>query len=415
LAIYKAIWEYIPLTQYEKPHAPAGQVVRGGLTSTWRLLRPKSRQASFNQGKLCAAPPYLLNRAAPEPDLDQMVNALEDALQNWSFAKDSKKSVKVIVGPPGCNVDQAVATLAARKGWAKLGPPTATEILSGGRAWLKNFEGDELVPLVIPRLGECFLRHQDGLTLISRLLDWLESTRRRCLIACDSWAWAYLVKALRIDAILPLPLALAPIDAARLQFWLPTLARSNGGHYIFRDTGSGQPIFLTAANYDEIIRRNTKPDQMEAYGEWVGAGNLVKQIAAHSRGLPQVAWTLWRECLLVAPDVKKEIAQKMAQADDWYTVWVKPWSQIELPLVPRSAGTADSITLQTLLLHGGATTSLLELLLPLSHDQVRQTLHQLLEWKLVEIKPDDRWRVTLAGYPAVRQFMENEGYLVDAF
>ncbi len=415
MAIYKAIWEYIPLTQYEKPHAPAGQVVRGGLTSTWRLLRPKSRQGGFDQAKLSAAPPYLLNRAAPEPDLDQMVNALGDAMQNWSFTKDSKKSVKVIVGPPGSNVDQAVATLAIRKGWTKLGPPTATEILSGGRAWFNNLEGDELVPLVIPRLGACFLRHQDGLNLISRLLDWLESTRRRCLIACDSWAWAYLVKALRIDAILPLPLALAPIDAARLQFWLPTLARSNGGHYIFRDSGSGKPIFLSAANYDDLIRRNTKPDQMEAYGEWVGACNLIKQIAAHSRGLPQVAWTLWRECLLVAPDEKKEIAQKMAQVDDWYTVWVKPWSQIELPLVPRLAGTADSIILHTLLLHGGATTGVLELLLPLSHNQVRQTLHQLMEWMLVENKPDGRWQVTLAGYPAVRQFMENEGYLVDAF
>jgi hypothetical protein len=398
-----------------KPNAPTGEVVRGGLTSAWRMLRPKSRQTSFDNGLLCAAPPYLLNRAAPVPDLEQMVIALESALQNWSFTKDSKKSVKVIVGPPGSNVDQAVATLGCRNGWLKLGPPTPAEILAGGNAWLENIKGDELVPLVIPQLGKCFLRHQDGLTLISRLLDWLESTRRRCLIACDSWAWAYLVKALHIDAMLPMPLTLAPIDGTRLQFWLPTLARTNGGHFIFRDANNGKPIFMVASDYEDLIRRNAKPGQMEAFGEWAGAGNLVKQLAAYSRGLPKVAWTLWRECLQVEPDAKKDIERKMPRADDWYTVWVKPWSQLHLPSVPHSAGTTESILLHTLLLHDGATAELLELLLPLSHNQVRHALHQLMEVNLVEIKADNRWQVTLLGYPAVRQFMENEGYLVDAF
>jgi hypothetical protein len=419
LAIYKAIWEYIPLTQYLKPNGPTGEVVRGGLTSAWRMLRPKARQASIDQGTLCAAPPYLLNRAAPLPDLDQMVIALEDALQDWCFTKDSKKSVRVIVGPPGSNVGQAVATLGCRNGWAKLGPPTPAEILAGGDAWLENIKSDELVPLVIPELGRCYLRHQDGLALISRLLDRLESTRRRCLIACDSWAWAYLVEALHIDAMLPMPLTLAPIDGTRLQFWLPTLARSNGGHFVFRDAGNGQPIFGIAADYDDIIRSNSKPGQMESFGEWVGAGSLVKQLAAYSRGLPQVAWSWWRECLQVAPDAvaldaRKELEQ-MARADDWYTVWVKPWSQLHLPSLPRSAGTTESIILQTLLLHGVATAELLELLLPLSHNQVRHTLHQLMEVNLVELKADNRWQVTLLGYPTVRQFMENEGYLVDTF
>lgn len=415
MAIYKAIWEYIPLTQYSKPNAPTGEVVRGGLASAWRILRPNSRQANFDQDTLCAAPPYLLDRAAPAPDLEQMVIALEGALQDWIFTRDSKKSVKVIVGPPGSNVDQAVAALACRNGWPRLGAPTQTEILAGGNAWLANIKGDELVPLAIPKLGNCYLRHQDGLTLISRLLDWLESTRRRCLIACDSWAWAYLASAMHIDAMLPTPLTLAPIDGTRLQFWLPALARSNGGHFVFRDTSNGQPIFRTESNYDDLIRNNAKPGQMESFGEWVGAGNLIKQLAAYSRGLPLVAWRWWRECLEVAPDAKRVIEQKVARVDDCYTVWVKPWSQLHLPLVPRSAGTTEAIILQTLLLHGGATAELLELLLPLSHNQVRHALHELMEANLVEIKADDRWQVTLLGYPAVRQFTENEGYLVDGF
>jgi hypothetical protein len=128
-----------------------------------------------------------------------------------------------------------------------------------------------------------------------------------------------------------------------------------------------------------------------------------------------VAWNIWRECLQVTPDAKKTIERKMARVDDWYTVWVKPWSQLPLPSVPQSAETTESIILHTLLLHGGATAELLEMLLPFSHNQVRHTLNQLMDVDLVEVKAGNQWRVTLLGYPAVRQFMENEGYLVDAF
>ena len=77
--------------------------------------------------------------------------------------------------------------------------------------------------------------------------------------------------------------------------------------------------------------------------------------------------------------------------------------------------TTESIILHTLLLHDGAPAEVLELLLPLSHSQIRHALHQLREGNLVKLTDDDHWRITLLGYPAVRGFMENEGYLVDAF
>jgi hypothetical protein len=415
LAVYKAIWEYISLSHYSKPSAPAGEVVRGRLTAFRRLLRPPTRQAGHDSGHLSAAPPYLLNRAAPVPDLEQMVIALEGALHNWFFTRDPKRSVKVVIGPPGSNVDRTVAALGRRKGWPIVGPPTPAEILAGGDAWLDNIKGDALAPVVIPKLGSCYLRHHDGLALIGRLLDWLASTRRRCLMACDSWAWAYLVKALQIDAMLPTPLTLAPLDGNRLQFWLPTLARTNGGRFVFRDAGNGEAIFMVVSDYADPISRNATPGKMEAFGERAGAGALIRQLAAYSRGLPEVAWTWWRECLQVTPKAKKEIERTMGPSDGCYTVWVKPWSQVPLPATPHSAGTTESLILHTLLLHDGAPAELLELLLPLSHSQIRRALHQLQEANLVKLTADDHWRITLLGYPAVRGFIENEGYLVDAF
>ncbi len=415
MTIYKAIWEYIALPSYATPGAPAGEKLRGQLTAVRRLLRPAQRPGQRQQSVLSAAPPYLLNRAAPAPDLEPMVTALEDALQHWFCTRDPKRSVKVIVSPPGSNVDQTVASLGRRKGWPVFGPPTPAQILAGGHAWLKNLQGDEPAPVVIPRLGRCYLRHHDGLSLLIRLLDWLESSRRRCLLACDSWAWAYLAQALRIEAILPTPLTLAPLDGKRLQYWLPTLARTNGGRFVFRDANDGQAIFSPAAGNDDLIRRNARPGQMETFGEWAAAGYQVRQLAAYSRGLPGIAWRWWRECLQVAPDAEDESLLQVKRSDEWYTVWVKPWSSLSLPAVSQSTGAAEALLLHTLLLHGAAPASLLELLLPFSHNEVRHLLHHLAAAGLVRIAPDNAWQITMWAYPAVRQYMEDEGLLVDAF
>ena len=415
MIIYKAIWEYITLPQYSKPVAPAGEIVRGRLTSVRQLLRPNCRPNNSNCATLSSAPPYLLNRAAPAPDLEQMVTALEDALHEWFFTKDPKRSVKVVVGPPGSNVERTVAAYGRRRKWPVIGPPSPSEILAGGNAWLENLKGDELTPVVIPRLGGCFLRHHDGLTFMGRLLDWLESSRRRCLLACDSWAWAYLARVLHIDAMLPTPLTLAPIDGKRLQFWLPTLARVDGGRFVFRDAGNGRSIFMPAARDDNIIWRNAQPGYMEAFGEWAGVGQQIKQLAAYSRGLPEIAWRWWRECLQVTPQTDNEIMQGVRRSDEWYTVWVKPWSSMALPSVPQFGGVVESTVLHTLLLHGGATAGLLELLLPFGHNEIRHALHQLVGARLVRLAAGGRWQVTLFGYPAVRQFMEDEGFLVDTF
>lgn len=415
MTIYKAIWEYIALPSYARPGAPAGEMVRGRLSTARRLLRPQDRSEQTFRGALSAAPPYLLNRAAPAPDLEQMVTALESALQNWFFTRDPKRSVKVVVGPPGSNVERTVAAYGRRKKWSVFGPPTPAEILAGGHAWLENLQGDEITPVVIPRLGSCYLRHHNGLALLGRLLDWLESSRRRCLLACDSWAWAYLTRALHVDAVLPTPLTLAPIDAKRLQFWLPTLARADGGRFVFRDASNGQSIIMRAASDDDLLLRNAQPGQMESFGEWAGAGHQIKQLAAYSRGLPEVAWRWWRECLQVTPETDNEIMQGVKRGDEWYTVWVKPWSSLWLPSVPHSTNVIQSTLLHALLLHGGATAGLLEVLLPFSHNEIRHVLHRLVEARLVRVAADGRWHVTLLGYPAVRQYMEDEGYLVDAF
>lgn len=411
---YKPLWQYIPLAQYKSPPAPAGEVVRNGIVSFWQRIHPISGFTAMTRRALRSIPFYLLDRAAPIPDSACMVTALQAALQEWSNGREPEPTAQVVIGAPGSGVERAVIELARQQGWQLMGPPEPEQILAGGTAWLDKVTANGLVPLVIPRLGKCYLRHQEGLVLMGRLLDWLQTTKRRCLIGCDSWAWAYLVKSLQIDVMLPNPLVLAPFDGARLQFWLPALSQQiHKGRFIFRETENGRPLFPMADIYEANF--NGTRTQLERYGDWVSVSYLLRQLAAHGRGLPGVVWELWRRCLQIGIDVNlNKLVQEQAASDKRYTIWVRPWSHLKLPTVPVEAGTDESLVLHAILLHGGASAQLIASLLPLSDNEVRRILQACWEWGLVE-KNHETWYVTLLGYPNVRQFLAMEGYLVDNF
>lgn len=411
---YKPLWEYIPSDHYKSPPAPAREVVRNSVVSFWERLHPAAGLTAVSRLALRSIPFYLLDRAAPIPDLSCMVTALQSALPGWLNGREPEQTIQVVVGPPGSRVEQTVTGLARHQGWQLMGPPEPEQVLAGGTAWLEKVKAGGFVPLIIPRLGKCYLRHQEGLVLMGRLLDWLQTTKRRCLIACDSWAWAYLVKSLQIDVMLPNPIALAPFDGPRLQFWLPALAQQiHKGRFIFRETENGRRLFPMADVYEAAF--NNVPTQTERYGDWVAVSYLLRQLAAHGRGLPGVIWELWRRCLQIGIDVNlNKLVEAQAASDKRYTIWVRPWAHLKLPTVPGTSGTDESLVLHAILLHGGASAQLLASLLPLSDNEVRRILRTCCEWGLIE-KKHGTWNVTLLAYPNVRSFLIMEGYLVDNF
>lgn len=411
--LYKPLWDYIPITDFRRPTAALHETMRYSGQSWLSRLQPRL----FSQRQFFSMPPYLLNRVAPPPDSDQIITALETAVQGWQLAKEGDQAIQMLVGPPGSGVEQATITLARQNGWQLMGAPSMRQILQGGDAWLDQVTRSALAPLVIPRLGKCFLRHQEGLELLSKLLDWLQTTRRRCLIACDSWAWTYLKKTLQIDVMVPTPLVLAPFDGAKVQFWLPFMANKiHNGRFTFRQTEDGKLIFPLAEMYDRAVAHYRGPGQIEQYGDWVSVPQFFRQMAAFGRGLPGVIWQLWRQSLELTAEGKGGVPKQEHPLDNdkRYTVWVQPWSRLQLPVVPVGLGTNESLVLHTILLHGGATASLIADLTPLSHNEVRRILKMFWHAHLLE-KDEDLWQVPLLAYPAVRNFLANEGYLVDDF
>lgn len=414
--VFRPLWEFVPADAFAAPPAPAREIVRKRVDWFRQRLQDVTPAELARKRELRAIPTHLLNWAAPPPSATQGSLALEAALESWMSTRRPSLPVQVVIGAPGSGVEQVVVDLARRMQWKLIPPPSYDEILDGGREWLGQFSEADDVPLVLPRLGKCYLRHQEGLELMDRLLDWLAVTKRRCLIACDSWAWSFLQRAVQVDAMLPSTWTLAPFHAERLQFWLPLLARRTyKGAFIFRHVADGELAFpmvereeLDASNLPAVYER-------DRYAEWLNVSYFLKQLASNGRGVPGIAWALWRQSLQIEASTRIDpdfLAQ--ASRDQGYTVWVLPWSQVKLPFIPGWADAPELFVLHALLLHSGMTAEWLDQVLPYSDNQVRQIMYRLRSAGLVNMT-NGIWRVTLLGYPAVRRFLASEGYLVDHF
>ncbi len=128
-----------------------------------------------------------------------------------------------------------------------------------------------------------------------------------------------------------------------------------------------------------------------------------------------MAWAIWRNSLQIAENepVDDEV-QRTAASDRGLTIWVRPWSAIVLPSVPSNINKEEVFLLHTLLLHAGLPLNLIHRLMPFSVTMVLRMLMNIHGHGLIK-EENGLWRVALLGYPAVRQYLESEGYLTDVF
>ncbi len=106
-------------------------------------------------------------------------------------------------------------------------------------------------------------------------------------------------------------------------------------------------------------------------------------------------------------------AQETAEHDRCLTMWVRTWSQLDLPALPRPVTQPQLFVLHALLLHGGLAPDGLTQVLPLSATEVTESIHRLRAGGVIETV-GDRIQVTAMSYAIVRKVLFSEGYLVDA-
>ena len=102
------------------------------------------------------------------------------------------------------------------------------------------------------------------------------------------------------------------------------------------------------------------------------------------------------------------------QTDIKTTIWVLPWNKLEHSTLPCPASPESSILLHSLLLHNGLSQSILAEILPFSSNVIKRMVLMLKDAGLIE-ENEGRWKVSPSGYPIVRLYLNEEGYLTDRF
>lgn len=390
------LWRLIPLAEFQPPADPAPEAVRSGLHNLWQRLRGDGPHTDGAPADVEMARPSqrLLDWGAPPPDWagEEMTDAAA-TLQNW--LETDTPGVQTIVQPPVGPLREWLLRWAGENALRLVEPPTPEEILRAESSLLEGLNGE--TRLFVPRLERCFLRHHNGLDLLRRFLEWVDQKRPRLLVLCDSWAWRYLCQVEQIEAVLGQALTPAPFGEEALGRWLGGAAQKAGpSELTFREATTGKLVLDGAG---ETAQKD--------------GSAFLRHLAVRSRGNPRVAWEIWRRSLLTAKEsAVEEDAQEAAAGDAGYTLWVRPWEQVQLPDLAGGATRLDGMLLYTLLLHGGLSQRLIAALLPEPPSRVAYALRQLCLGGLVE-EAEGEWRPTALGYPAVRRFLAQEGFLVD--
>lgn len=395
------LWSYVPIADYTLPSAPVTDTARKGLAQLVRFLGRDDLELKSllkAEDELQTLTQRQLDLIAPVPDWSSAVKALGIELEGWLHQSSADQQILFLIGPPYSGITEVVSTTAEQQSWRLLNPPSLEQIWASDDKWFTDLSDDNTT-WVLPALEKVYLRHVGGLDLIRRFLDRaFSSTSGRGIISCDSWAWAYLRQIWHGRQ--PVPLTLQAFDAPRLAKYIQNMADS-----AYKE----DPHFRQADNGDYIL---PPQDADEASFE---SSNYLTSLAAHSRGIFGVAWAVWRAILRAEPD---ELMSEQSETDrrqhSPHAFWVTPWDQLKHPSLPDVADHNAAFVLHTLLLHAGLPLDLLLQLLPLSPNQTMETLFWLEKSGLVN-QTNSVWQVTALGYPAVRQFLQTNGYLVDRF
>lgn len=408
-----SLWQLVPLHDYKPPSEPAGETVRSTLHALWERLYARTQEEDAHavdpdKSTLDAVPQGVLERIAPAPAWNgSPTAALDQALESWLDAEREKGGVQMLVAAPYSGMADMVIHWSRMHEYAVIKPPTPKQILENSEEWMSQWKQNEAPGLVFPWLERCYLRHHDGLDLVRRLLDWLWDAKRPCLLVSDSWAWCYLKRVHPLDAFPGYPLTLAALDAAALNGWLYRLANPDGPErFVFRQEDNGKRVI---EQLSEDAHGNHQETQQN--GE---VSPYLRHLAARSRGIPGIAWGIWRSSLRIRAEeeVEQKVKAERQLTEQSATIWVTPWDDLDLPDVSTAINGDHSFILHTLLLHNGLSEELLPKLLPISPARALRALRYLQTHKLVAVGKNG-WQVTPTAYPAVRTHLRTEGYMVD--
>ena len=354
-----------------------GTVARRTLEMAWRRVRatltPDDTVVAIAEDDLERMPdplPHDEDLAALNAHLTGMLDA---AYLDW-LADDARAVCAcALVSQPGAG--RLLGDWAAAHGFETL--DAAAHIPEG------TFDAGP--PLVIPHLRGAFVRSPDGLSGIAALTGRIAATRRKVVVGCDSWPWAFLDQAVRLDLAFRHVQTWPAWDGAALAALARGVMRRYRPVATLRQARDGHDVW--GADDD-----NDAPDYF-------------RDLAEASNGEPHIALRLMGDAMRENPEIDGEGEDVDAAPDD---LFVEDWEPMEIPGKYRDTG---HFALHALLIHGGLSAGALIAAIPAP---VPSALVPALRGAdLIEEAADGRLSVTLRAYPSVRRALVAAGFPVD--
>ncbi len=383
---------FIPLEDYEEPAIPAEEMFRRLLGRVRALFNRSGSGPVVADDQLQKATLDTLNQVVAPPACGPLLDELDATIKAWLAETPRVSHVKVVVLPP-CDENPVVETWARQNGHQLVVPPERGALIAASAPDVPALDGEGL--LVVPRLEAWLLRHRHGLRAVRALLAALDLLDRPVVIGCNSWAWAFLGKAVDADLLLSDAVTFRAFDAARLHRWFSHLATEEAtGAVRFRLPGTGEDVL---AQDDE-----GKPEN-----------DYLETLAGRSLGIPWVAWRMWRRSMrsdrgeAVGKDAKA-VASADTQADAGeQTLWIAALDEYVLPGPNEQMAL---LVLQALLIHGPLAPEHLRLVLPLVGES--NTVPVLVKAGFLE-RQGDLLAARPAAYPAIRNGLASAGLPLD--
>ncbi len=372
---------FLKTADYAPPSLPTNETLRQWWKRVGKMYHQTDEKPFIAEEKLHKTLLKTLDQVVSPPACGPLIAELELTVSQWLAEPKRTEKFRLIVMPP-CDRNDVIGTWAAEQGHAVLEAPPRTALLDDLPPPLPDLRGGGL--LVIPRLEKWFLRHHGGLRTIRELMMALHLQDRPCLVGCDSFAWQFLRTATGADLILPAGLTFQAFDAARLRKWFCELNE---------DMEIGGAKFLLSLTGKDVFEKTAKGG--------LANDHLVK-LAARSRGIPWVAWHLWRASLR-SERKSEDLENGGDPGNDERTLWVVDPTEIDLPARDRQE---FLLVLHALLLHGGMTLEELQLTLPGNAGDFAAA--GLIGFGFVELD-GERFRCRPVAYPEIREHLAAAG------
>ncbi|WP_379920931.1 hypothetical protein [Erythrobacter sp. R86502] len=325
----------VPIGQYAPPALPTQERFHAILAKLKAMFVARTGTDIIANERLTTDSLRQLDRDVITPICSLQIEALDAASVQWLAKPASPGTILAIITAP-CDQNDSFTRWANQSDLHRIDPPSS-------RSAPINWGPLEALPthktLVIPQLERWFLRSAEGLDRVRQLMTIL-AQKRRVIVGCNSFAWAYLSKAIRIDLIAPGPFTFKPLDGEALGKWLTERAHDS----------DAADFRLVDSDISLLQDRTSKEAQ-----------HFFQTLAGRSRGIPSTAWHMWQEMLRIdEPDAINHGAQgdHSRQRDDY---WVASLEELILPgTYPREL----LFALHGLCLHGGLSTAELTAIMP---------------------------------------------------